>query len=126
MNEKVFWSRAPLWDVMIAIKDADTAIDSLVHEPNSIYRALQLDETKYMPEATKANDDYIDEFRFLGWDKTTYKIAELIDAVNNQTLTTLGIAKAKGEFPASYRPEKDRVKPDKKGNGLLGSLGAYS
>lgn len=80
-----------IWDAIdgrVPIRRAYTLLDRLRHEPNSVWRAKQL-----------AGPELKDFSEFLGWDAKVYALADLIDAVNQNTSMLVAVNSESHEVP---------------------------
>lgn len=108
-----------IWDAIegrVPVRQAVSLIGRLNYEPRSIWRAKQLGG----PELQNYS-------RYIGWDTNTGVLADLIDTVNQLSMTVVSLV-AEGqdklpEVPSYPRPGTD-VKPNEQPQETLDDFGA--
>lgn len=84
-----------IWDAIdgrVPVRRALQLLDRLSYEPKSLWRAKAFGGSE------------LDKYSaYLGWDPTTYVIADLIDAVNINTLTVIA-ANSDGKSQPDFEP----------------------
>lgn len=84
----------------------EALLQRLPRNPNSAYRATLLDELSQQPPSEE-RDEQIDQMRFLGWSHESYKLAEIVDAINILSRNVVSLAGGGddlGKFIPSSRP----------------------
>lgn len=95
-----------IWDAIdgrVPVRRALALLDRLTHESRSVWRAKQL-----------GGSELKDYSRYLDWNATTYVIADLIDAVNQNSAYLIGInsdGNKMPDVPPYPRPGHETTKP---------------
>jgi hypothetical protein len=80
-----------IWDAIdgkVPVRQALQLLTRLTFEPMSVWRAKQL-----------GGPELKDYGKFIGWDADTYVLADLIDAMNQNTATIIAINSPEGSKP---------------------------